>query len=84
YTMNFFWGRLDAWISALCIVVLAASVFYFRFWCRYLCPAGAFLALANKITLLRKYAPKPVPGRCDLGVKHAMDVDCIRCHRCLH
>ncbi|MFH1117620.1 MAG: FMN-binding protein, partial [Pseudomonadota bacterium] len=46
YTMNFFWGRLDAWISALCIVVLAASVFYFRFWCRYLCPAGAFLALA--------------------------------------
>ncbi len=84
YGMNFFRGRLDMWILTLCIAVLAASTVYFRFWCRYLCPAGAFLALANKITLLRKRSPKPVPGRCDLGVSHPTDVDCIRCHRCLH
>jgi len=84
YTMNFFLARLDVWVLALCVAVLAASVVYFRFWCRYLCPAGAFLALANKITLLRKRSPKPVPGRCDLGVSHSKDVDCIRCHRCLH
>ena len=84
YGMDFFFGRLDTWILALCIAALGASVIYFRFWCRYLCPAGAFLALANKITLLRKRSPKPIPGRCDLGVSHPKDVDCIRCHRCLH
>ncbi len=84
YGLNFLFGRMDAWVLALCIVVLAASVVYFRFWCRYLCPAGAFLALTNKITLLRKRSPKPVPGHCDLGVNRPGDVDCIRCHRCLY
>ncbi|MCU0728166.1 MAG: 4Fe-4S binding protein, partial [Planctomycetes bacterium] len=29
---------------ALIGVVLLASVFFFRFWCRYLCPVGAFLS----------------------------------------
>ncbi len=76
-------GRMDSWILALSIAVLVASVFYFRFWCRYLCPAGAFLALFNKITLLRRSAPSPIPGQCDLGISFAQDLDCIRCHRCL-
>ncbi len=76
--------RLDWWVWTLCALVLAASVFYFRFWCRYLCPAGAFFALFNKLCLLRKHAPTPIPGRCDLGVTSQRDVDCIRCHRCLH
>lgn len=84
HAADFFLVRLDLWIMGLCVVVLIASIFYFRFWCRYLCPAGAFLALFNKITLLRKRSPQTVPGRCDLGVQHPRDVDCIRCHRCLH
>jgi predicted membrane-bound spermidine synthase len=84
YGANFFLARMDTWILALCMAVLVASIFYFRFWCRYLCPAGAFLALFNKVALLRNRAPKPIPGRCDLGVSYQEDVDCIRCHRCLH
>jgi hypothetical protein len=83
HTRDFFLGRMDTWILGLCLAGLLASIFYFRFWCRYLCPAGAFLALANKIALLRKYAPTPIPGRCDLGVASTHDVDCIQCHRCL-
>jgi predicted membrane-bound spermidine synthase/Na+-translocating ferredoxin:NAD+ oxidoreductase RnfG subunit len=78
-----FLGRLDTWILALSAAVLILSVFYFRFWCRYLCPAGALLALFNKVSLLRKWAPKTVPARCDLGVGFSEDLDCIRCHRCL-
>lgn len=81
---RFLFGRLDGWIWALCALVLGASLFYFRFWCRYLCPAGAFFALFNKVSLLRKSAPVPIPGLCDLGVTSPDDVDCIRCHRCLH
>ncbi len=80
---HFFRGEMDAWVMSLSIMVLAASLFYFRFWCRYLCPAGAFMALFNKIALLKKSAPTPIPARCDLGVAFVGDVDCIRCHRCL-
>lgn len=77
-------GKVEIWATTLCVVALGASIFYFRFWCRYLCPAGAFLALFNKIRLLGKYAPRPIPARCDLGVAFPRDVDCIHCHRCLH
>jgi hypothetical protein len=78
-----FRGHMDSWIWALTLLVLAASIFFFRFWCRYLCPAGAFLALFNKVSLLSRWWPKPMPARCDLGVSFPGDVDCIRCHRCL-
>lgn len=80
---RFLSGRLDWRVWALCALVLAASVFYFRFWCRYLCPAGAFFALFNKVRLMRKRSPVTIPGRCDLGATSRRDVDCIRCHRCL-
>lgn len=78
-----FRGHMDWWIWALTLLMLAASLFFFRFWCRYLCPAGAFLALFNKVSLLAHWWPKPKPGHCDLGVTFPGDVDCIRCHRCL-
>lgn len=84
YTADFFLGRMDLWVLALCVAVLVASVFYFRFWCRYLCPAGAILALFNKVALLGNRAPRPIPGKCDLGVTSPDDIDCIKCHRCLH
>ncbi len=80
---HFFRLSMDYWVWALAVVCLAASTIYFRFWCRYLCPAGAFLAIFNKISLLRKWSPRPIPSRCDLGVGFPGDVDCIRCHRCL-
>ncbi len=76
--------HMDAWVLGLTVTVLTASLFYFRFWCRYLCPAGAFLALFNKVRLLRRHAPKTLPARCDLGVTFQGDVDCIRCHRCMY
>ncbi|MEW6140558.1 MAG: fused MFS/spermidine synthase [Thermodesulfobacteriota bacterium] len=84
HTADFFFGRMDWWVWVLCATVLVASVFYFRFWCRYLCPAGAILALFNKVSLLRRHSPQINPGRCDLGVCSLDDVDCIKCHRCLY
>ncbi|MFZ5864811.1 MAG: fused MFS/spermidine synthase [Thermodesulfobacteriota bacterium] len=80
---HFFKGDMDAWVLGLCLVALITSLFYFRFWCRYLCPAGAFLALFNKVRLFRRWAPTPHPADCDLGVSFPGDIDCIRCNRCL-
>lgn len=61
-----------------------------RFWCRYLCPSGAFLALLGRINLLRRIAGIkhwlrwfPVrPRHCDLGVVHPQDGECFQCDRC--
>jgi polyferredoxin len=78
-----FGGHLAGWMLLLVIVPLAGSLFYVRFWCRYFCPFGAFLALSNKIALLQRFAPQRRFEHCDLGVRDEFDVDCIRCNRCL-
>jgi len=63
-------------------VVLLGSLFYVRFWCRYLCPAGAFLSLFNKIALLRRYLPAKRFGKCEFGLTDKDRLDCIYCDRC--
>ena len=63
---------------------LLLAIPFRRFWCRNLCPAGAFLSLLNRIRLLRRLGPRPQPGRCDLGVRNAHEMDCIQCDRCRH
>jgi spermidine synthase len=77
------WVRLGGWMPVLAAAVLLGSVVYVRFWCRYFCPLGAFLALGNKVALLAPLAPRRRFEHCDLGVQHEYDLDCIRCGRCL-
>jgi spermidine synthase len=70
--------------SALLIgVILLASVFFFRFYCRYLCPVGAFFCLFNKIAQRMPFKMKRHYPSCDLGVSGRWDIDCIQCNRCL-
>ncbi|MCJ7778162.1 MAG: 4Fe-4S binding protein, partial [Sedimentisphaerales bacterium] len=38
-------------------VALTGSIFYTRFWCRYLCPVGALLSLLNNVTILNRFLP---------------------------
>jgi len=78
-----FGSRLGGWMLLLVILVLAGSLFYVRFWCRYFCPMGAFLAFGNKIALLQRLAPQRRFEHCDLGVRQEFDLDCIRCGRCI-
>jgi polyferredoxin len=78
-----FGGHWDGWMGVLIIAVLIGALFYVRFWCRYFCPFGAFLAFSNKLALLRRFAPQRRFEHCDLGVRDEFDIDCIRCSRCL-
>jgi spermidine synthase len=78
-----FGGRIGGWMLLLAGAALLGSLVYVRFWCRYFCPLGAFLALGNKVALLGRHAPKRRFKHCDLGVQHEYDLDCIRCGRCL-
>ena len=67
---------------AMAAAVCVLAVPYRRFWCRNLCPAGAFLALLGGVRALRGILPAPRPSRCDLGVRDPFELDCIQCDRC--
>jgi len=75
-----------AFTSSSTIMAVAALVglafVYRRFWCRALCPAGAFLSLLNGLRALRRLLPETRPGYCDLGVARPDEFDCIFCDRC--
>jgi spermidine synthase len=68
--------------SLLTLFVLAASLVFRRFWCRNLCPAGAFLSLLGSVRLLHRWLPATQPARCDMGVRAAAEMDCLQCDRC--
>jgi len=71
--------------SVLIFVVAAAllgSLFWPRFWCRYLCPAGAFLSLLNRVAILKRYLPAKKFGRCQFGLTGKDNADCIQCDKC--
>ena len=75
-------GQLGGWMLGLTAAALIGSLVYYRYWCRYLCPLGAFLALGNRLAFLQHLGPRRRFEHCDLGVKGDHDLDCIRCHRC--
>jgi len=71
--------------SSMLLIALAAligSVFYVRFWCRYLCPVGAFLSLLNRVAILKWLLPAKRFGRCEFGLTAKDQMDCLCCNRC--
>ena len=74
----------DTWREppALLVVALAGALLFRRFWCRQLCPAGAFLSLLGALRPLRRWLPAARPGGCDLGVTSLRDLDCLQCGGC--
>ena len=74
----------DWWVVWFALGLVVLSFFYRRFWCRNLCPAGAFLALLGGVRILRRLLPRTSPGRCDLGVRTVGELDCLFCDRCRH
>ncbi|MFH0781218.1 MAG: 4Fe-4S binding protein [Pseudomonadota bacterium] len=72
-------GRM---VTILALSILVFSLFFRRFWCRNLCPAGAFLSLLSGMRLLRYFLPKTRPELCDLGVRNHSELDCLQCDRC--
>ena len=46
-------GALFAWKFSILIAVIAVSVLFYRPFCKWLCPLGAFYALLNKVSLFQ-------------------------------
>jgi spermidine synthase len=69
-------------VSLIIAVALTGSIFYTRFWCRYLCPVGALLSLLNNVTILNRFLPAKRFGRCEFGLTVKDHTDCLYCDRC--
>jgi len=69
-------------VGAVVAAALIGSIFYTRFWCRYLCPVGALLSLLNNVILLKRFLPAKRFGRCEFGLTAKDQMDCLYCDRC--
>ena len=69
-------GSFPAW--TLLIIVLAASFFFLRFWCRYLCPLGALQALLAQFQIFKKLNPCASSLSCDDSAECFYGERCLR------
>lgn len=77
------------------IIIIAASVFVERFFCRYLCPMGAIFALSSKLRIGKIKKPTEKCGKCRvctnncaMGIplyemEEVKSVECINCMKCI-
>ena len=86
-------GGLFTWKLCILLAVAVLSVLFYRPFCKWLCPLGAFYALFNKVSLLQMKVDANACISCGKCVKVcSMDVDvtktpdhaeCIRCGKCV-
>ena len=86
-------GWLFRWKMFLLILCLAACVFIYRPFCRYICPLGAFYSLFQRISIVRIKVNTDACINCGACSKAcSMEVDphlvpnsteCIRCGECM-
>jgi len=69
-------------VRLIIAAALIGSIFYTRFWCRYLCPVGAFLSLLNNVVVLKRFLPAKRFGGCEFGLTPKDRGDCLYCDRC--
>ena len=86
-------GALFSWKLGILVAVILLSVLFYRPFCKWLCPLGAFYALLNKVSLFGMKVDKHKCvscGKCARACKMDVDVtkapdhtECIRCGMCV-
>ena len=83
-------GPLFTWKFILLMAILVGSIFFYRFFCRFLCPLGALYGLFNKISLFGIKLDKPkctdcgmCQATCKMDIRHVGDAECISCGECI-
>lgn len=86
-------GSLFNWKLGVLITVVVLSVLFYRPFCKWLCPLGAFYALCNRVSLFQMKVDKDKCvscGKCARACKMDVDVtktpnhaECIRCGMCI-
>lgn len=85
----------DWYFVAFCVSLLAIGMFIHKFYCRYVCPLGAGLAILGRFHLFKWLDRKDACGkpcqvctvRCEIkAISKAGDIDyteCVQCLECL-
>lgn len=90
--MLLFFTNLETTAAIVLIILVVASVFIQGFWCRYLCPYGAFLGLfswLSPVKVRRNSATCIDCGKCDrvcpvrLPVMSKLSIKSVECHGCM-
>lgn len=82
-------GQLFTWKFFVMVGVIVASVFIYRFFCRFLCPLGALFGLFNRFSIIGvEVVEEKCNGcgrcvsECKMDVKKVGDHECIMCGEC--
>lgn len=86
-------GALFSWKLGILLLVICLSTVFFRPFCKWLCPLGAFYALFNRISLIQMKVDREKCihcGKCARACRMDVDVtrtpdhpECIRCGMCV-
>ncbi len=83
-------GPLFTWKFVLMVSFILASVFVFRFFCRFFCPLGAIYGLFNKISVFGIKLERSkctscglCHAKCKMDIRHVGDHECISCGECI-
>ena len=86
-------GSLFTWKFIVLLTVIVLSIVFYRPFCKWLCPLGAFYALLNKVSLFQMQVDQSKCvscGKCAKVCKMDVDVtkspnhtECIRCGMCI-
>ena len=86
-------GSLFKWKFIVLLMVIVLSIVFYRPFCKWLCPLGAFYALLNKVSLFQMQVDQSKCvscGKCAKVCKMDVDVtkspnhtECIRCGMCI-
>lgn len=83
-------GPLFSWKFTLLILIVVASIFIYRVFCRFLCPLGALYGFFCRIAMLGVKLDKEkctdcglCIGVCKMDIKRVGDHECISCGACI-
>lgn len=83
-------GPYFTWKFLVLMIIIVASVFIYRFFCRFLCPLGAIYGFFSKVALLGIKLDKTkctdcglCISVCQMDIKHVGDHECIQCGACV-
>ena len=86
-------GALFTWKSCVLLGIVLLAVFFYRPFCKWICPLGAFYGLFHKVSLYRLSvdgekctACGVCSGVCGMDVdvfRHPNHAECIRCGDCI-
>ena len=86
-------GSLFTWKFTILLGILVLSILFYRPFCKWLCPLGAFYALMNRVSLFQMKVDESKCvscGKCAGACKMDVDVtktpnhgECIRCGMCV-